>query len=241
LTADSKNERGDPKAERDLWHVLSDATASVADRRKALRRLVGVATDASVPVLAKALNDPDTGVRMRALKVLGAVGTESAVNTLIAAVGSTDRDVVVRAAKYLGEARAKEAVSSLIDALEHPTVRLGPTDQFFLIRAMAEIADERAVPILTEYARSVDSDARRRAREGLVEINLPASRRALDLLGAEDAETKWWSVVGGRRQKGRRPGWPLYPEGTPIPPVTDWLLRARHYVGELFWWLTSSW
>ncbi len=126
-------------------HVLLDA---VRDKRPAMREaaihILGMMENrAVVPVLLEALDDPVQTVRLQAVKALGRIGDPSVVPALLHALHSADEQLgsqIFLALMELGSA----AVPALIAESNSPSAWI----RWHCIRALGQICDDRALPIL---------------------------------------------------------------------------------------------
>jgi HEAT repeat protein len=107
------------------------------------RSLAGIHDSRVVPLLQKALGDPDIGVRQCAALVLRYQPDKGAISNLIETLKDQDRLLSRLSADAL-IAIGKAAVPSLIEIAQSDY----QSAQVEAIRALGEIGDTRAVPIL---------------------------------------------------------------------------------------------
>lgn len=122
--------------------------AALHDNRPAVRetaiQLLGIiGSRAAIPELVTALNDPNPSMRMQAAKALGRVGDSSAVPPLLNALRGADEQLgsqIFASLVRLGH----HAVPSLIEASASNSAWM----RWHAVRALGEIRDSRALPVL---------------------------------------------------------------------------------------------
>ena len=122
---------------------------------------LGVAGDTkSVPALALALNDVNTGVRREAAVALGRIGTANVVTPLAGALRESEKEVRDKVTRALGRT-GKPAIRVLISGLRdhNALVRRGSSDALTMIGA----------PAISPLAQSLLVEDDRLARIGAVE------------------------------------------------------------------------
>ncbi len=152
----------------DALPALLDLTRSpeVDTRWWALRALAS-SPHALTEWLAPFLNDPAPEVRQCAALGLAVTPDESAVGPLVGALSDGDSMVASLAANALVKI-GSAAVPSLIDA-----VKRGPQSQrIHALRALAEIRDHRAIPIMMQVMQEDSALLQHWAQEGLERLGL---------------------------------------------------------------------
>jgi len=124
-----------------LLHLLESEQEDI--RWWAIRTLAEIQDECIPPVLIESLNDPDETIRHCAALALRYHPNEAAIPTLIAALNSPDSLLAQLAADAL-IAIGKSAVEPLIEVVQgsNQSARLEA------VRALAKIADTRAIPTL---------------------------------------------------------------------------------------------
>lgn len=181
-----------------LTGILADPAS---DLRGAAAKALGTIGDSSaVPALAAALKDPDIFVRREVADALGAIKPSTAPPELIAALSKeywTD-DITIFVYPYkpgqehvadaLGEIRDTASVGPLIEALEDPMLY----DSVY--RALGEIGDQRALPVLLAGLNSDDRSQRQSAAKALSKFNDKAVIPALEkILGDWPFDDDTWT------------------------------------------------
>ncbi len=179
-----------------IWDVLRQARSSQASKRKeavaALGRLGSVKSVQSLPVLRKALKDPDAGVRREAVSSLRKLGSK-ATPTLIEA--ATSRDKVVRLEARRALSLSSDQVAILQRALEHPFWRVRQSAAILL----GEMKKESVLAVLelAKTLRDKEADVRIAAAKALRLIGPPeaAQPSVVKALGkALLSNRSWWRV-----------------------------------------------
>jgi HEAT repeat protein len=137
---------------------------------------------AAVPALKEALKDPVPSVRVQAAKALGRAGDASAVPDLLHALHHADEQLgsqIFLALVQLGHA----AVPALIRASESRSAWV----RWQCIRALSEIRDRRALPVLVQALRDNDHAVAWMAAKGLVRAGQWAVEPVLNLLLTTEA------------------------------------------------------
>jgi HEAT repeat protein len=119
------------------------------------------------------LNDPAPEVRQCAALGLAGKPDESAVESLIRALNDEDSMVATLAANALVKT-GKPAVPSLIEAAKRPSVE-GTSSQaqrIHALRALAEIRDHRAIPVMMQVMQEDSALLQHWAQEGLERLGL---------------------------------------------------------------------
>ncbi len=168
-------------------HVLR---AGLSDRRAAMREtaahILGIMNSkAAVPGLIDALRDPVPAVRLQAVKALGRIGDASALPALLQTLHGADEQLgsqIFTALVQIGSA----AVPALIDASSGNSAWL----RWHCLRALGDIGDVRAIPVLTQALRDNDHSVAWVAAKGLVGFGKWSIDPVLRLLAAANT-TPW--------------------------------------------------
>jgi HEAT repeat protein len=167
--------------------------AAVHDRRPAMREtavhtlgIMGSQVRAvATPVLIEALSDPVPAVRMQAAKALGRIGDASAVPALLRALRGADEQMgsqIFSALVSLGHT----AVSALINESTSSSAWM----RWHCVRALGEICDQRALPVLVHALRDSDHAVAWMGAKGLVRFGKQCLGPVLRLLMT--TETSPW-------------------------------------------------
>lgn len=182
------------------WQNSATARAAVPGFAQALRDPDPTVRRSAATVLAKLKRastsgglvdrlgvEPDASVREAIALALGTVGGNDAVAPLLEALAAeTDQAAAIRmveALGSLGDADAVEPLTALIEPEEKPSGRLVAA----VVRALADLGDERAVPALIDVLTAE-------------RFTLPAARaavKALGRIGGEEAVAALLSVQEG--------------------------------------------
>ncbi len=166
------------------------ALAAAHDKRPVMREsavhVLGLLGNPSaIPQLAAALNDPVPAVRVQAAKALGRVKDPASVPPLLAALRGADENMgsqIFSALVHLGYS----AVPSLIETSASSSAWL----RWHCIRALGEIGDLRAVPVLVQALCDSDHSVAWMAAKGLVHFGKRGVGPVLQLLMREPT-TPW--------------------------------------------------
>lgn len=166
--------------------------AAVRDRRPAMREqalyLLGlIHAHLALPAMIEALNDPVPGVRLQAAKALGRMGDPQAVPALLTALQTADEQMgsqIFQALVRLGRA----AVPALLAGC-HSHIAW---TRWQCVRALGEIGDDRAIPILAEALTDIDHSVAWMSAKSLVRCGRPAVLPVLRVLVS--AEVSPWLV-----------------------------------------------
>ncbi|WP_161981863.1 HEAT repeat domain-containing protein [Dictyobacter alpinus] len=145
--------------------------------------LIAVRSDASV--LLKALNDPDYDVRLEAAKALGYVGAPEAVPALIVALRSADEQLGVQIFHSLVQS-GSWSVPALIAECDSTSA----WTRWYCMRALGEINDERAIPVLARSLNDPDHGVAWMAAKELVQFGKNGVKPLLSVLMTQ--ETSPW-------------------------------------------------
>ena len=166
------------------------ALAAIHDRRPAMREgavhVLGLLGNSSaIPQLGAALNDPVPAVRLQAAKALGRVKNPDSVPPLLAALRGADETMgsqIFSALVNLGYC----AVPSLIETSASNSAWL----RWHCVRALGEIGDLRAIPVLVQALCDTDHSVAWMAAKGLAHFGKRAIGPVLQLLMHEPT-TPW--------------------------------------------------
>jgi HEAT repeat protein len=136
-------------------------------------RVLAVSPDLRTEWLVPFLNDPAPEVRQCAALGLAGKPDESAVETLVRALNDEDSMVATLAANALVKT-GSPAVPSLIEAVKRPPVEgTGSQSQRIqALRALAEIRDHRAIPVMMQVMQEDSALLQHWAQEGLERLGL---------------------------------------------------------------------
>lgn len=148
--------------------ALLDLTrAPDADSRWWALRVLASSSHARTEWLVPFLDDPAPEVRQCAALGLAGKPDESAVEPLVRALGDEDSMVGSLAANALIRIGGA-AVPSLIEAVSAGT----PTQRIHALRALAEIRDHRAIPVMMQVMQEESALLQHWAQEGLERLGL---------------------------------------------------------------------
>ena len=157
-----------------------------AEERREAAVDLGRAERGAIPLLLRALGDPDWRVRKTAVEGLIAFGGDDVTNGLVQRLSAEDnagaRNSAIEALSQIGAA----AVGPLLPLLdsEDPDVRK------FAVDVLGDIRDVRAVPGLLEKLNDADENVRVAAAESLGKLR---DRRAVDaLIGCLSSRDQGW-------------------------------------------------
>ena len=136
-------------------------------------RVLAVSPDLRTEWLVPFLNDPAPEVRQCAALGLAGKPDESAVETLVRALNDEDSMVATLAANALVKT-GSPAVPSLIEVVKRPPVEgTGSQSQrIHALRALAEIRDHRAIPVMMQVMQEDSALLQHWAQEGLERLGL---------------------------------------------------------------------
>ena len=172
-------------AERVLQRGTRDKRAQV---REAALHILGMGAFPGItPVLVERLEDPVPAVRLQAARALGHAGDLTALPALIKALRGADEQLggqIFHALVHLGSA----AVPALIKESESAS----PWIRWHCMRALGEICDDRAVPVLVRALNDVDHSVAWAGAKSLTRFGKRAIEPTLRLLLL--TETSPWMV-----------------------------------------------
>lgn len=131
-----------------LIEALDDPDERV--RRAACHALATFRDKRSVAPLLKWLDESNQAIRGAAARALGTIGDKRAVEPLISLLTDREYDVRLAAIVSLGTLRDERAVRPLIAGWEHEDTGHG----HFILVALGEIGNSRAIPFLENILRS---------------------------------------------------------------------------------------
>jgi len=140
----------------------------------------------ATPVLLEALRDSVPAVRLQAAKALGRVGNPSAVPALLSTLQGADEEMssqIFSSLVRLGQA----AVPALIEGSTSGSAWM----RWHCIRALADIRDRRALPILVRALSDSDHSIAWMGAKGLVQFGIQGVGPVLRLLMVTEI-TPWW-------------------------------------------------
>ncbi|HLI06363.1 MAG TPA: HEAT repeat domain-containing protein [Ktedonobacteraceae bacterium] len=158
-----------------------------AVRETAIHILGIIGNPAATPILIEALHDPVPSVRLQAAKALGRAGDESAVPALLSSLSNADEQLgsqIFASLVHLGNV----AVPGLIDASASSSAWM----RWHAIRALGEICDQRALPVLVQALLDNDHSVAWMGAKGLTRFGRQALGPLLRLL--MNNETTPWLV-----------------------------------------------
>jgi hypothetical protein len=171
------------RAERVLMSAVHDNRPAM--RENAVHILGIIGNPEVVPILSQALNDPAPTVRIQAAKALGRVGDPSAVPTLLTALRGADEQFgsqIFSALVQLGH----DAVPALVNASKSNSAWV----RWQCLRALGEIRDRRALPVLVPALGDTDHSIAWVAAKGLVRLGTIGVGPVLRLLTTAEI-TPW--------------------------------------------------
>ncbi len=171
-----------PGSGMDSLHAEHVLLANVSDKRPAVREtaihILGLLGNPTAsPVLIVALDDPVPAVRLQAAKALGRVRDASAVPALVGALRGADEQLgsqIFSSLVRIGRA----AVPSLINASSSNSAWV----RWHCLRALGEICDQRALPVLVHALRDSDHSVAWMAAKNLIGFGRPCIEPVLRLL-----------------------------------------------------------
>jgi cellulose synthase operon protein C len=176
-----------------LLPLLADPDAAV---RTAAADALGRCADASLAeeVQTALSREEDPGARCALLRSLGRLGGGAAVATVAPALGDPDPETRLAAIEALGATGSAEAIPHLQKALDGDA---GET--LAIIRALGELGQPAAAPIIERWLRSSDLDQRRAAVRAARAVARSVGVAAIRSL-AEDADP--WIRLSAARLLG---------------------------------------
>ena len=173
------------RAERVLLSMARDKRPAVRETAIYLLGIIG--SFAATPVLMDALYDPVPAVRLQAAKALGRVGDPTAIPALLNALRGADEQLgsnIFSALVRMGH----DAVPALIERSTSSSAWM----RWNCLRALSEISDHRALPVLVSALLDTDHSVVWMAAKGLVRFGRVGLGPLLRLLITN--ETHPWLV-----------------------------------------------
>jgi len=173
------------RSERVLLSMVHDKRPAIRETAIYLLGIVG--STAATPVLSAALDDPIPTVRLQAAKALGRVGDPTAIPALLSALRGADEQLgshIFSALVRMGHA----AVPALIERSTSSSSWV----RWNCLRALSEINDNRALPVLVQALLDTDHSVVWMAAKGLVHFGRVGLGPLLRLLMSN--ETSPWLV-----------------------------------------------
>ncbi len=171
------------RAERVLLAAMNDKRPIM---RETAAHILGIfGSSAATPPMIEALHDPVPTVRLQAIKALGRIGDPSAVPALLNALRNADEQAasqIFSALVQLGRA----AVPALLDASKSSSAWM----RWHCMRALGEIGDTRALPVLVQALRDTDHSVAWMGAKELVRFGKQSEIPILNLLSSTEA-TPW--------------------------------------------------
>lgn len=145
-----------PSSGMDYARVERILMAAVADKRPAVREsavyLLGIiGSRNATPLLIQVLDEPLLSVRLQAVKALGRIGDATAVPALLRSLHTADEQM----GSQIDFALARLG-SAAVPAIIAESNSSSPWIRWHCIRALGEICDYRALPVLVESLRDPD-------------------------------------------------------------------------------------
>ncbi len=173
------------RAERVLLVMARDTRPAVRETAVYLLGIVG--SFAATPILTEALDDPFPGARLQAAKAIGRVSDPEAIPALLNALRGADEQLgshIFSALVRMGH----EAVPALIERSKSSSAWM----RWNCLRALSEISDHRALPVLVPALLDTDHSVVWMAAKGLVRFRRVGLGPLLRLLMTN--ETSPWLV-----------------------------------------------
>jgi hypothetical protein len=203
-------------AERVLQKGSRDKRASV---REAALYILGMGAFPGItPILIERLEDPVPAVRLQAARALGHAGDMSALPALIKALHNADEQLsgqIFHALVHLGSA----AVPALIKESESAS----PWIRWHCMRALGEICDDRAIPVLVRALNDVDHSVAWAGAKSLVHFGKRSIEPTLRLLLLTEASP--WMVETASHVLHT-----LCQRDTRLTPYLDPVIKSMHGV-----------
>lgn len=145
-----------PSSGMDYARIERILIAAMPDKRPAIREstayLLGIiGSRTAVPLLIQALDDPMPGVRLQAVKALGRIRDASAVPALLRALHTADEQM----GSQIDFALVRLGFAA-VPALMAESSSNSPWIRWHCMRALGEICDYRALPVLVDALRDPD-------------------------------------------------------------------------------------
>jgi hypothetical protein len=171
------------RAERVLLAAMNDKRPAMRESAAHVLGILGSRTATSR--LIEALHDPVQAVRLQAAKALGRVGDQAAVPALLNALSGADEQMGSQIFLSLVQI-GHTAVPSLLEGSASNSAWM----RWNCIRALAEICDTRAIPVMVHALRDSDHSVAWMAAKGLTKFGKLSIAPVLRLLTSVDT-TPW--------------------------------------------------
>ncbi|GAC1566218.1 MAG: hypothetical protein NVS3B14_07020 [Ktedonobacteraceae bacterium] len=171
------------RAERVLLAHIHDKRPAMRDTVVHILGIIG--SPSATPLLIEALSDPVLSVRLQAAKALGRVSDPAAVPALLSALSGADEQLgsqIFSSLVKLGPL----AIPSLIQKSKSSSA----WTRWHCIRALGEIHDRRALPVLVDALQDSDHSVAWMAAKGLAQYGKDSLKPLLELL-MHAAMTPW--------------------------------------------------
>ncbi|MDQ2886484.1 MAG: HEAT repeat domain-containing protein [Chloroflexota bacterium] len=203
-------------AERVLQKGARDHRASV---REAALYILGMGAFPGIaPVLIERLEDPVPAVRLQAARALGHAGDMTALPALIKALHGADEQLsgqIFHALVHLG--------STAVPALIKESESASPWIRWHCMRALGEICDDRALPVLVRALNDVDHSVAWAGAKSLVHFGKRSIEPTLRLLLLTEASP--WMVETASHVLHT-----LCQRDTRLTPYLDPVIKSMHGV-----------
>lgn len=181
-----------PEAGMDPARATRVLLAAVHDRRPDMRQtaihILGIiGCREATPLLITALNDPVPGVRIQAARALGRVGDASSVPALLNALRGTDEVLGSQILQSLVQLGGLSVPALLSESSSNSAWM-----RWHSIRALGEIGDHRAIPVLVRSLTDKDHSVAWMGAKGLARFGKDSLVPVLRLL--QTAEASPWLV-----------------------------------------------
>ena len=166
--------------ETEVLDRLGSGEESLQRQEKLLLELRSVGTDASIPLLRSNVDAADVRVRVGALRALAAVEGAGALDCLIDALRRDDATTTKWAASLIQRGGLEpESVPHLVEVAnerwdEHSFPRAA------VVKALAQVPDERSIPIFRRGVTAGDRGLRKYSALGLARLGSPEASEILD-------------------------------------------------------------
>ena len=132
-------------------------------------------SEAAIPGLLTALEDPNNQVRLRTAMALGQIGSEAAIAALLTALEDPNNEVRGNAVAALRQIGSEAAIAALLTALEHPNNEVRGNAAV----ALGQIGGEAAIAALLTALEDLGLDVPGTAAHGLKQIGRATTIAAL--------------------------------------------------------------
>lgn len=202
------------RSERVLLSMARDKRPAVRETAIYLLGIIG--SSAATPILTEALDDPVPTVRLQAAKALGRVGDPTAIPALLNALRGADEQL----GSHLFSALVRmghDAVPPLIERSASSSAWV----RWNCLRALSEINDNRALPVLVQGLLDTDHSVVWMAAKGLVHFGRVGLGPLLLLLITN--ETHPWLVEAASYVMRE-----MYLRDPKLKPYVEPVIRSMH-------------